>query len=170
LENARMENEETVQQLGVADSMTAAVAMLSRHADLASRLSEEQLKRAKAAGCPAFRGSRVFLDELLLWWEENAEVIPTGDSELDRINRELAAEKLRKARFANNVAEGKYVEIGAYSSRVEKLAGTTLSLLRRKIEDEAPRRQEGKTQEELRTINAQIVDEICIAVEAALRG
>ena len=164
-----METPETV-QLGAADSMAAAVAMLSRHADLECRLTEDQLKRAKAAGCPAFRGSRVFLDELLLWWDEHAEAIPTGDSELDRINRELAAEKLRKVRFANDVAEGKYVEIGAYSSRVEKLAGDTLALLRRKLEDEAPRRQQGKTEEELRAINAQLVDEICLAVEAALRG
>lgn len=164
-----METVETV-QLGAADSMQAAVAMLSRLADPAERLTEDQLKRAKAAGCPAFRGSRVYVDELLVWWQENSESLPTGDAELDQINREISKEKLRKARFANDVAEGKYVDVATYSGRVEKLAGDTLQIMRRKLEDEAPRRQQGKTEEELRIINASIIDEICLAVEEKLRG
>jgi hypothetical protein len=157
-----------IKMIGTADSMDAAVAMLSHHVDPALRLSEDQLRRAKVAGCTAFRGSRVYVDELLVWWEENGESVPSGDDELDRINREIAKEKLRKIRFANDTEEGKYVEIARYAGHVETLAAETMQIIRRKLEEEAPRRQQGKPEEELREINKEIVDEICLALEEKL--
>jgi hypothetical protein len=163
-----MADGDIIKMIGTADSMEAAVAMLARLSDPAQRLNEEQLKRAKIAGCTAFRGSRVYVDELLVWWEENGEAIPTGDDESDRINREILKEKLRKIRFANDTEEGKYVELAHYAGRVEALAAETLQILRRKLEEESPRRQQGKTEEELREINKQIVDELCLALQEKL--
>jgi len=61
-----MADGDIVKMVGTADSMDAAVAMLARLPDPAHRLNEEQLKRAKIAGCTAFRGSRVYVDELLV--------------------------------------------------------------------------------------------------------
>lgn len=144
----------------VADSMAAASAM--------SKLSEKDLERAKTAGCPAFRGSRVYIGELLKWWPENVDTLPTGNDALDKINQAIAEEKLRKLRFDNEVSEGKYVELGTIVSGVETLARETLTIVRRVLEDEAPRRLVGKTEEELHGVMPEFVDEICRAVQEKL--
>lgn len=153
--------EAEAQSLGTADSMEAAAAVLARQPDPASRLTDEQLKRAKAAGCPAFRGSRVYLDELLVWWEENEANLPTGDAEHDAINREIAREKLRKVRFENDAKEGKYIEKEAWAARVLALGLELKSILRRKLEEEFPDRQANRSREEILGINRGLVDELC---------
>jgi hypothetical protein len=145
----------------VADSMSAASAM--------SGMTEKDLERAKAAGCPAFRGSRVYIGELLTWWKENGDSLPTGNSELDLIAIEIQREKLRKLQFENAVTEGKYGEIAKLVPSVEGLARDTLAIVRRVLEDEAPRRLAGKSEEELRGLLPVLVDEICELTEEKLK-
>lgn len=141
--------------------MEAAVAILARQAPASARLSEDQLKRAKAAGCPAFRGSRVYLDELLIWWEENAESLPTGDAELDAINKQIAQEKLRKVRFENDAKEGLFLPRDEWGARLLALGLEIKATLRRKLEEEYPDRQTMKPREEILRLNRQLVDELC---------
>lgn len=137
----------------VADNMGAASSI--------SGLSEKELARAKNSGCPAFRGSRVYIDELLPWWEENKESLPTGDTELDEINREIAREKLRKIKFDNAVNEGKFADMEKVLSEVQGIAETTLTEVRRIFEEEAPWLQQGKTADEIREINRGMIDTLC---------
>ncbi|EIQ01618.1 hypothetical protein OpiT1DRAFT_00190 [Opitutaceae bacterium TAV1] len=143
--------------------MEAAVAML---AAIGQRFSLVQLKRAKDAGCPAFRGSRVYIDELVEWIDDNEDVltVPTGDAELDAINKEIAREKLRKWKIENDNREGKSIPRTQVAARFSDYGAELLRLLRQKLEDESPRRLEGKTGDEIRAINREIVDEICDAM------
>ena len=144
-----------------ADSMRAAAAM--------SGIALETIERAKAAGCPAFRGSRVYVDELAEWLEENSETLPTGDAELDAINKEIAKEKLRKWRIENDNREGKSIPRAEAERRISEYGEELKSVLRQKLEDEAPRRQRGKSEDDIRVINRQLVDEICDAISEKAR-
>lgn len=145
----------------IADSMAAAVAILERSADPAERLTDDDLTRAKAAGCPAFRGSRVYIDELVEWWEENADTLPTGNSEIDSITLELAREKLRKARFANDVEEGRFIRREDEAQKILALGLELKATLRKRLEEDFPDRQTMRTREEIISINRQLVDELC---------
>lgn len=147
----------------VADNMEAAVAMLAASGQ---RISLAHLKRAKDAGCPAFRGSRVYLDELVEWIDENEDVLtlPTGDAELDNITKEIAREKLRKWKIENDARDGKSIPRAQVAARMADYGAELLTLLRQKLEDECPRRLLGKTEDEIRAINREVIDEICDAM------
>lgn len=145
----------------VADTLTAAAAM--------SGFSEENLTRAKAAGCPAFRGSRVYLSELVSWFDANPEVLTSGDSELDGVTLQIAREKHRKIRFENDCAEGRYVLAADVAPQIEQWGRELVSILRRMLEDEAPDRQAMRPAPELRVINRGIVDAITDEVRAGAR-
>lgn len=145
----------------VADTMAAASAMTGH--------SEENLSRAKAAGCPAFRGSRVYLGELVAWIEANPEVLATGDDALDAVQLAIASERHRKLRFENDVAEGRYIPAADIAPRVEQFGRDLLAILRRVLEDESPRRLAGREEAEVREINRQLVDAIADAVRTGTR-
>jgi hypothetical protein len=144
-----------------ADSMEAAVAILAESPTPEHRLDADALKRAKTAGCPAFRGSRVYVDELLAWWEENSETLPTGNSELDAIQLEIAREKLRKARFANDAEEGKFIKREDEAQKILALGLELKATLRRRLEEEYPHRLAGRTYEEIVPLMRALVDELC---------
>lgn len=145
----------------VADSMDAAVAMLAREQDAARRLTDEQLRQAKVTGCTAFRGSRVYVDELLEWWDENGDSVPTGNAAIDAIQTEIAREKLRKIRFANDVEERKYIKREDEAAKLLALGLEIKSTLRKRLEEEFPDRAEKRAADELRPICRQLVDELC---------
>ena len=144
-----------------ADSMEAAVSILAGESDPAHRLGADDMKRAKSAGCPAFRGSRVYVDELLEWWDENSDTLPTGNDELDAINLEIARQKLRKVRFAQDVEEGKYILREDEAPKIEALGLELKDKLRKRLEEEFPDRCANRSREELAGIGRQLVDEIC---------
>lgn len=145
----------------VADTMGAAAAMTGH--------SEENLSRAKAAGCPAFRGSRVYLGELVAWIDANPEVVATGNSDLDAVQLDIARERLRKFRIENDTAEGRLVPAADIAPLVEQFGRDLLSILRRVLEDEAPERLAGHTAPEVRDITRRIVDEITDSVRAGAK-
>lgn len=145
----------------VADSMEQAEAM--------SGVSRENISRAKAAGCPAFRGSRVYLGEMVAWLEVNPEVLATGDDALDAVQLAIASERHRKLRFENDVAEGRYIPAADIAPRVEQFGRDLLAILRRVLEDESPRRLAGREEAEVREINRQLVDAIADAVRTGTR-
>lgn len=145
----------------VADTMEQAAGMLAGEPDPAQRLTREQIARAKAAGCIAFRGGRVYVDELLTWWDEFGAELATGNSELDALNTEIAREKLRAVRFKNEVDEGKYVLREDEAARIEALGIELQAVLRKRLEEEFPDRQANRTREEIQAINRDLVDELC---------
>lgn len=137
----------------VADNMEAAVAL--------SGLSRDELARAKSAGCPAFRGSRIYIAELLEWYDENRDTLPTGNSELDAITLEIAREKLRKAKLANDVEHGLYIRREEEAQRLLALGLNLKATLRRRMEDDAPDRLAHRSREEILPVLRAIVDELC---------
>ena len=153
----------------VADSMDAAVAILADAPDESHRLDTDEMKRAKVAGCPAFRGSRVYVDELTAWWDEHAETLPTGNSELDSITIELAREKLRKARFANEVEEGRWMKREDEAPKLLALGLSLKATLRKRLEEEYPPRLAGRSREEIAEIMAQLVNELCVEFQEGAR-
>ncbi len=142
---------------GTADSMKAAAAM--------SGFTEDQLGRAKAAGCPAFRGSRVQLAELAEWMAEYGDTLPTGNTALDAINLEIAREKLRKVRFSNDVEERRYILREDNAALILKIGLELKNILRKKLEEEFPERQIQRTREEILAINRALVTELCQAFQ-----
>lgn len=125
---------------------------------------EGALSALKARGCPAFKaGGRVHVDALEEWIEEQGIDVATlsGMTELEATNLEIARERLRKIRFDNDVNEGAYMPRADIAGRALELGLQLKAVLRKKLEDEAPVRQEGRKRDEIRQINKQIVDEIC---------
>ena len=137
----------------VADSMKAAAGLTG--------LTEARIAAAKAAGCPAFRGSRIHIGELLAWLEQNGDTLPTGDAELDEITKEIAREKLRAHRFNNDVAEGRYVLREDFAAQLLALGLELKVTLRRKLEEEFPDQQTMRTRDEILGINRRLTDELC---------
>jgi hypothetical protein len=137
----------------VADSMEAASALTGIHRDI--------IARAKAAGCPAFRGSRVYVDELVEWLEENAESLPTGNTVLDEINQEIQRQKLRKITFANNVEEGRYIRREDQAAQILALGIALKNTLRKKLEEELPDKLANRSREEVLHLARELMDEIC---------
>jgi len=126
------------------------------------------LRELKRRGCPAFRGSRVYLDELAAYIEENdLEELREQVAALDELNAELLRERLRKLRFANDVEEGLYVRKETITEQVLELAVSLKSLLRRKLEDEGPDRLTMRTREEAAEVLRSIVDEICTTLSSS---
>jgi hypothetical protein len=136
-----------------ADNMEAASAMTGIHRDI--------IARAKAAGCPAFRGSRVYVDELVEWLEENAESLPTGNTVLDEINQEIQRQKLRKITFANNVEEGRYIRREDQAAQILALGIALKNTLRKKLEEELPDKLANRSREEVLHLARELMDEIC---------
>lgn len=137
----------------VADSMEQAAAL--------SGYSKDRLQLAKQHGCPAFRGSRVYVDELVEWMTENGDSLPTGNTELDALNLEIAREKLRKARFANELEQGGWIRRTEVAETAEALGLDLKATLRKRLEEELPDRLANRPTEEIRPILERVVDELC---------
>lgn len=138
----------------VADSMDQAAAL--------SGITLDRIKRAKSAGCPAFRGSRVYIEELVEWMQDNADTLPTGNDELDKLNLEIAREKLRKARFSQDVEEGRYTKNDDTSAKLLALGLTLKNTLIKRCVDDYPDKLAHRPREEIVGIMRGLVNEICL--------
>ena len=137
-----------------ADSMDAAAGALGR--------SISFLQRLKSMGCPAFRGSRVYLDEVEAYIvENNLDALEREVEAAEAINVEIQRERLRKLRFANDVEEGKYIRQERIAEVAMDLGLELKAILQDKLEDQGPDRLTMRTREEVQVIARQIVDEIC---------
>jgi hypothetical protein len=155
-ETARAAGKPTAADLAekVADSMDQAAALTG--------IPKDRLQRAKSAGCPAFRGSRVYVEELVEWLEENADTLPTGNDELDRLNVEIAREKLRRARFSQDVEESRYTKNDDTAAKLLALGLTLKNTLIKRCVDEYPDKLAHRPREEIVGIMRALVDEICL--------
>ena len=113
----------------VFDTMKAAAAGLG--------LNIAVVKRAKAAGCQAFRGSRVYGAELQAFVASHPELMkaqPTGDIKLQKLREEH-----RKLKLANDVKEGVLVSRAWIAERMRNAAGR-YNTFRARAEAEYPMR------------------------------
>lgn len=122
-----MKNKKTrskVEKSIVYDTMKAASAGIP--------LPMRTLKWAKGEGCPAFRGARIHVSELLRWLEANPFDGSSGDPREEKLREEI-----RKLRIANDAKEGRLVERAWVGSRIQHAAGE-LNAARSKSEAEHP--------------------------------
>jgi len=136
-----------------ADSLKAAASMLG--------VSVTTLQAAKNAGCGGFRGSRVMLDEVEKFLEETDLASAQGLSEKDSLELAKKREELRKIRFANEVAEGRYINIDEHAATLRRIGSQTRQILRVALERRWPEIAAMKSQRDLRQIGGRLFDEIC---------
>ena len=92
------------------------------------------VKAAKAAGCPAFRGSRVALNELATWLKANPGVAKAKDTTW---RNKIDKERHRKFKMENDLREGELIERAWMASRIHVAAGK-VDAFRVKSEAEHP--------------------------------
>lgn len=108
-----------------------------KQAASAMGLELKTLKKAKGAGCPAFRGSRVYREQLSAWLEEHrAEIVASRSKEDVQIEKLL--EEVRKLRIANDQKDRivilKDKVKGANATCIERVR----TMLEQKLENEYP--------------------------------
>jgi len=125
-------------------------------------LSLSVLKWAKKSGCPAFRATRVYLDELREWLDAHRSDLDSDKS----ITKEQADIRLKLLRYDREKFKFE-VEKKLYRSRAEieadikQIAQMQRALLQRKLESELPARLVGLGVIEITEAMRQTVDEVC---------
>lgn len=92
------------------------------------------LKAAKAAGCPAFRGSRVALAELKSWLTANPSIAKAKDTTW---KTKIDREKHRKLKLENDEKEGTLISRASMAESIHAAAGR-VDGFRHKSEAEHP--------------------------------
>ena len=116
----------------------------------------------KDNGAPGFRGSRVYCEEVVKHVLDNdLEGKQDELDELDGLKANILREKLRGARFDNELKEGKYIPRETIGPRIYDLAADIKSTLQRELENELPLRIEGRAASEIRPEMRRVVDKIC---------
>ena len=126
-------------------------------------LPMREIKRAKSAGCTAFRGARVHESELVSWLAEHPAPDSGGDPKEEKLREEI-----RKLRIRNERDEGVLVPRAWVAERIQRIAGR-LNTYRAKSEAEHPVRFAAAAGDVAgcRIVTREIWDEI-MAMHAAL--
>jgi hypothetical protein len=139
----------------VADTIEAAAGLTG--------YTETFLRTLKGRGVPAFRGGRIYVDELEAHLENNRDEMDQLErecDEVDGVDADLKRERLRKARLANDQSAGLLIAKSDVASRTERLAAELKNQLRRSLEDELPRELLGKSEDLIRARLTEVVDEL----------
>lgn len=135
----------------VAQSMKAAVSM--------SGYSLDSIKRAKKAGCKAFRGSRVYLDLLDEFFVQNSELL--GLSPTERMIFEREANKKEKAKFELDLVRGDYIHRDEITEAARETTALLKSTLKRFLYNELPAKGEFQDRAALRDLCGEAYREMC---------
>lgn len=89
------------------------------------------LQDAKAAGCPAFRGSRIYLEDLRAWLAvpENMDKVSKSAGPVEELEAEILRERLRLLRVKAEQAEGRVILVAEARREFGRAAATTKSKL-----------------------------------------
>lgn len=118
------------------------------------------LQRLKDTACPAWRGGRLYIEELEAWMDDN-ELPEVPQSAQEEWNLKIAEERHRKLKLANDIEEKKVVPIEDAAGLIHKMAIHARETLRRALEEELPPLVAGKPVDEIRPIMRDTVDRIC---------
>lgn len=124
-------------------------------------LPYDTLKAAKAAGCPAFRNTRVYEDKLLEWLAKNKEKVKPNRDTLTAVKMRVAREQERKLRIANDAKERKLISRDEIVKAFHSAAHSAKSMLRQKLENEYPALIVGQDIASARIYGKRIVDAVC---------
>ena len=103
--------------------------MKSAAGALAPTYTLADLKIAKAAGCSAFKASRVYEAELIPWLKANKAALAATSETLEAVKIKIAKEQERSLRFKNDAKEGKFIELEKVKRAHAKLCVRSLNLL-----------------------------------------
>lgn len=137
--------------MGMAQSLKAAASM--------SGYSESVVKRAKAEGCDAFVGSRVNVDFLIKWVENNTHVL-----QLDPLSLlEYQAKKANKdkAVFILKREMGQYIPLDVLRENLQQNQIRMKSLLQKALCQELPQKGAMQDAPTLRELGEQLLDGVC---------
>src|SRR5690348_2459239 len=93
------------------------------------------IQAAKAAGCPAFRGNRVYGDELDGWLTKHPAVRSARPD--DSLKGRKLSEEIRKLKLANDLKENRLISRQWMAERMQAVAGR-ITQYRLKSEAEHP--------------------------------
>ncbi len=120
----------------IADSVTQAASII--------KCPRSVLTFSKAAGCGAFRNGRVYLDELLLWLEQNPPDAKKGKSlSKTEIQCLLLLQKVKEIQNKNSLFEGQYVKKADVKSQVTAIFYKQKMILLQALRCELPPKLEG---------------------------
>lgn len=142
----------------VFDSLKSAAAALG--------VTLDALKRAKRAGCPAFRGSRVHEKDLVSWMANHSAEIPAAGSDREALENEILREQCRKLRNNNDEFEGLVVQRNLVAGALDKTLAAVRNLLERKLENEYPSLVVSMNLTEIRIKGRELSDSILTAIGA----
>jgi hypothetical protein len=130
-------------------------------ASVTLNISQEVLKAAKAAGCPNFKSSRVYVDGLKKWIADHAAAI-TPEQDKATLKDQKLREEVRKLKLANDVKEGKLVERSRVVASWQRASKAIVSALRQRLENEYPTGVAGLEPAQARVYGKRLVD-LCIS-------
>lgn len=119
----------------------------------------DEIKAAKKAGCQAFRGARVYIDELDNFFQENPSVLHRSPE--DRLDFEAKALKRASAQFDYDLKRGDYIHRGELADHLRKSEVETKSILRKFLYNELPAKGEQLDRASLRELTEEIFERIC---------
>lgn len=152
--NLKTRKEPEIAKNRVADSIAQAEAM--------SGLDKIILQWAKKKGCPAFRGSRVYVDELLVWLEINKPQVKEGElPSKDDVEVLIKLEKLEDLKFKNSKNREAFYKREDVDAWVVAAAEKLKSLLSLKLKNELPPKLVGLKPDEIAAKMDPVILEIC---------
>ncbi len=104
--------------------------------------SVEAVRLSKRLNCPAFRGSRIYVDELRQWLVANADVIARemeNPHSLEAARLAIACETARRLKMRNDLEAGLLVRRAWVVERFQVLGGELRSILDRSVQSDAMR-------------------------------
>lgn len=122
------------------------------------------LKKAKAAGCPAFRGSRVYEAELVPWIEEHRSEIAEKRSK-EEVQIEKLLEEVRKIRTVNDERDKILVKRELVVASFQKLKDRVLAFTEAKLEKEYPSVVAGMDVPQARIYGRTVHDQIAAEIQ-----
>ena len=84
-------------------------------------LELKTLRKAKDAGCPAFRGSRIYREELEGWLKEHKAEITTAASK-ESVQIEKLLQEVRKLTLQNDEKEKKLIAVTEFQRQISEMA------------------------------------------------
>lgn len=133
-------------------------------------IPESILKKIKADGCPAFKGSRVYLNLLNDWLEDRPLDTYADDAEgKDLIELQIAKERYRKLKLDNDTRADLLISRDEVKSVIYAIAKQINSILGRKLENELPVKLAGRSVQEIRAEMRIVRDEICVDFQEGVK-
>jgi hypothetical protein len=121
------------------------------------------LRAARAAGCPNFRGGRVYCDGLVEWISANGAAIQSAveaEAPAGSLKEQKLSEEIRKLKLANDIKARVLVNVAKCVEAHAKEKAALIAILRQKLENEYPVAVAGLDPGSARVYGKRVVDAI----------